>query len=134
MPLTLPFDGSPDLPLVGPGSLPAVKQQLHIADADTTDDDTLEIIVAAVAALVRTLPVAGDASADPTTDPIVLLDEWPAYVEYGSTLLAARLFKRRNSPAGVESFGEFGAVYVMRNDPDIAQMLRLGSWARPGVG
>lgn len=125
MALTLPADGSPDLPLVGPGSLEAVKAHLHIAPTDDTDDDTIDTIVGAVASVIRTLPVAGDASE---------LDEWPDYITYGATLLGARLFRRRNSPAGVESFGEFGAVYVMRNDPDIAMMLRLGSWAKPAVG
>ena len=125
MALTLPADGSPDLPLVGPGSLPAVKAQLSIATDDDTDDDTLDTIVGAVSSIVRTLPVAGDATG---------LEAFPEYIEYGATLLAARLYRRRNSPAGVEAFGEFGAVYVMRNDPDIAQMLRLGYFARPGVG
>jgi len=133
MPLTLPFDGSPDLPLVGPGGLELLKAQLHIAEDDLTDDETLDTIVAAVATVIRTLPVAGDASA-PAADPMVLLEEWPDYITYGATLLGARLFRRRNSPAGVEAFGEFGPVYVQRNDPDIAMMLRLGSWARPGVG
>lgn len=125
MALTLPADGPPDLPAAGPGSVDDVKAHLHIAPADDTDDVALDVIVGAVASVIRTLPVAADASA---------LPEWPGYITYGATLLAARLFRRRNSPAGVESFGEFGAVYVMRNDPDIAMMLRLGSWARPGVG
>jgi hypothetical protein len=49
-------------------------------------------------------------------------------------MLAARLFRRRNSPAGVEAMGPDGATYVMRNDPDIGQLLRLGSWQLPGLG
>lgn len=59
---------------------------------------------------------------------------WPARITYGATLLGARWFRRKNSPAGVEAFGEMGALYVMRNDPDIAQLLRLGPYAVPGVG
>jgi hypothetical protein len=34
----------------------------------------------------------------------------------------------------VEAFGAQGAVYVNRNDPDIAQLLKLGSWSAPQVG
>ena len=60
--------------------------------------------------------------------------EWPEAVEYGATLLGARLYRRRNSPAGVETFGQLGAVYVMRNDPDVAMLLKLGPYARPQVG
>jgi hypothetical protein len=49
-------------------------------------------------------------------------------------MMAGRLFRRRESPAGVAAFGELGAVYVMRNDPDVAMLLGLGSWAKPMVG
>ena len=46
-----------------------------------------------------------------------------------------RLYRRRNSPAGVESFSDIGgAVYVQRNDPDIAMMLGIGTYARPVIG
>jgi hypothetical protein len=50
-------------------------------------------------------------------------------------MLAGRLYRRRNSPAGVEAFSDLGgAVYVQRNDPDIALLLRTGAYARPMVG
>jgi len=52
----------------------------------------------------------------------------------GATMLAARLHRRKGSPAGVEAFGSLGAAYVMRTDPDIAMFLKLGSWQRPQVG
>ncbi len=54
-------------------------------------------------------------------------------VKLGAIMLAARLYRRRNSPAGVESFGELGPVYVSRNDPDLAMVLGLGNYARPRV-
>ena len=48
-------------------------------------------------------------------------------------MLAARLVRRRNSPGGVESFGD-SVLYVARFDPEIARALRSGNWAMPGVG
>jgi hypothetical protein len=57
----------------------------------------------------------------------------PRYV-LGATMLAGRLWRRRNSPAGVESFAGDAAVYVQRNDPDVAMLLELGAYTRPGVG
>lgn len=113
------------LPAGGPATLAAVKAHLKITD--TADDTRLDSIVAAVNASIRRWRVAADSLA---TDPAA----WPFHVVEGATLLAARLFRRKNSPAGVESFGELGAAYVMRNDPDIAMLLRLGSWQTPAVG
>lgn len=55
------------------------------------------------------------------------------YIQAG-VMLAARLYRRRNSPAGVESMGEMGPVYVQRNDPDIAMLLEIGSYRKPMVG
>jgi len=79
--------------------------------------------VAATAALVRRWCAAG---ADPA--------EWPADITEGAVMLAARLHRRRNSPAGVESFNELGAVYVQRNDPDIAMLLGIGAYLPPRIG
>lgn len=55
-------------------------------------------------------------------------------IKFGALMLAARVFRRRNSPAGVEALGEMGPVYVSRNDPDLAMMLGLGNYRRPVVG
>ena len=51
--------------------------------------------------------------------------------QLGATMLAARLHRRRNSPGGIESFVADGAVYVSRQDPDVAVLLRMDY---PGVG
>lgn len=131
MALTRPLDGTPDLPVAGPGSLAALKQHLRIAAEDVDDDDQLDVIVAAVQSTVRRWPVAADARGAVEDTPG---EAWPEAVEYGATLLGARLYRRRNSPAGVETFGQLGAVYVMRNDPDVAMLLKLGPYARPAVG
>lgn len=113
------------LPEGGPADLPRVKLQLSIGADDTRDDDRLNAIVAAVNSLVRTWPVAAAAVNEPT---------WPAHIVEGAAMLAARLFRRKNSPAGVEVFASQGAAYVMRTDPDIAMLLKLGSYSTPQVG
>jgi Phage QLRG family, putative DNA packaging. len=111
------------LPEGGPTSLALVKAHLKITD--TRDDTALTTIVAAVNNLVRSMAVSNVA---------VGQESWPDRIVYGATMLAGRLFRRKNSPAGVESFGQLGAAYVMRNDPDIAQLLELGSYQNPQVG
>jgi hypothetical protein len=59
--------------------------------------------------------------------------EWDAAKRLGATMLAGRLYRRRNSAEGVATFTTDGAVYVQRNDPDIALLLELGPYARPVV-
>lgn len=61
-------------------------------------------------------------------------DNWTDDVRTGAVLLTSRLWRRRQSPAGVEAFGDMGAVYVARTDPDVAQLLGLGRWQPPAVG
>lgn len=118
------------LPTGGPTSLPQAKGQLGITDA--RDDERLQLIVDAVNSQVRSWPVSLAAvDTDPAADPA---RPWPARITMGATLMVARLFRRKNSPAGVEAFGSEGAAYVMRSDPDIAQLLELGSWTGPMVG
>jgi hypothetical protein len=113
------------LPEGGPTSRDLVKQQLRIPGTDTRDDLELDDIVAAVNAEVRGWPVVV---------PVAGATAWPDNLARGATMLASRLWRRKNSPAGVEQFGSLGATYVMRTDPDIAMLLRLGSWASPEVG
>lgn len=112
------------IPAEGPTTLALVKAMLTVDDA--ADDDQLTAYVGAANALVRSARVAQEAA---TTPPV-----WPPYVVVGTTMLAARWWRRKGSPSGVETVGDFGAVYVMRNDPDIGMMLKLGNYAPPGVG
>jgi hypothetical protein len=99
---------------------------------DTVDDARILPKVDAANALIRSWPVslqAVDNSTDPPTP-----GDWPSYLVEGATALASRWWRRKGSPAGVEAIGDLGATYVMRNDPDIAMQLGLGSWAKPDVG
>jgi hypothetical protein len=123
--MTVNTDEWVGLPDGGPTSVPRVKVQLSISSTDERSDVQLEAIVGAVNNLVRGMAISERA---------VGLEVWPERISHGASMLAARLFRRKNSPAGVESFGQLGAAYVMRNDPDIAQLLALGSHQLPQLG
>lgn len=60
--------------------------------------------------------------------------EWSPDQMYGATMLAARVHRRRNSPAGVETLGDMGPTYVSRYDPDLEMLLGFGAWQTPKVG
>ena len=50
----------------------------------------------------------------------------------GGVMYAAREYRRRNSPAGVEMFGET-VSFVTRYDTDIERALHTGAWAPPVI-
>jgi hypothetical protein len=50
----------------------------------------------------------------------------------GARMYAAREYRRRNSPAGIETFGDVTS-FVSRYDPDIDRALQTGSYARPVI-
>jgi hypothetical protein len=112
----------PSTPQQGPAAAAAVAAQLSWSDEDQKDSaklEQLEPTVAAANAVVRAYAT--------TTD--------PARLERGAVQLAARLWRRRNSPEGVAALGADGAVYVQRTDPDVAMLLGMGSmYAPPAVG
>lgn len=104
----------------------AVKAYLSVTDGRL--DTVIADAVAASSAFVRSLPIAhalDDGSAD---------DDWPARISLGAKMLAARLVRRRDTPSGVQNLAEEGAVYVSRNDPDVAQLLQIGAYTKPSVG
>lgn len=115
----------PALPEAGPATVPGVKT--HLGIEDTRDDARLASLVAAVNGKVRRWPCAEAAAG---------AADWTgaADVVEGANLLASRLFRRKNSPAGVEAFGSDGLAYVQRQDPDVAMLLGLGPWQSPAVG
>lgn len=114
----------------GPTTPELVKAQLSIATEDDVDDAAIDRVVGAANQLVQALRIAAPFDTDPAPA------DWaagPRVVE-GATMLAARLFERRNSPNGVAAFGDGGVAYVQRNDPDVAQLLEIGSYSSPAVG
>lgn len=99
-----------------------VKDQLKIRPADTTDDVLIQRCIDA------SEPEVCRARPDALPDPAMVPDAYRAGV-----LLAAKLVRRRNSPAGVESFGESIAASAS-NDPELDRFMRAGMSRLPGVG
>lgn len=115
------------LPATGPADLAAVKAELgYPAAADPVRDPRIQLRVDAVNSWVRQLPVASDALTYGAPPPA-----WPAYISTGAIMLATRLWRRKDSPSGVEAFTDGTAFYIQRNDPDIARLLKL---TKPQVG
>lgn len=104
---------------LGPATPGRVATWLQLAEPTQDIVDT----TAAVNAVVRRW-VAVPATGQP----------WPDDTVQGAVMLATRLFRRRNSPAGVEAFGADGVAYVSRTDPDVAMLLGIGPYAPPVVG
>lgn len=102
----------------GPISATAVRRWLQLDGVDA-DKETLDPVVSAVNSQLTAW------KGDPAT--------WPDHYVQGAVMLAARVHLRRNSVAGVAPFGE-SVVYVSRNDPEIAQLLEIGTFERPHVG
>ena len=76
------------------------------------------------------------ARADMFTDGVAPAVDTPGWAEvyHGAVMWAARELRRRNSPAGVESFAGIGVQFVARFDPDIDQALHTGAYLRPRTG
>lgn len=110
---------SPAAP-VGPTSVDRVLGMLSMPADDP--EGSVAAVVAAVNSLIR-------GWLSPAPD-----GEWAAHHRYGADLLAARMYRRRESPAGFQMQGMEAAVYVSRNDPDVAQLLGLGAYAVLRVG
>ena len=53
-----------------------------------------------------------------------------AEVYQAGIMLAAKLYRRRNSPAGIEAFAD-SVAYVSRYDPEVERFLRSQNWRRP---
>lgn len=70
-------------------------------------------------------------TAEPPAPPVYTPD---GEVMQAAIMLAARLYRRRNSPGGVESFAESIVYISSRLDPEIAKALHQGQFAYPGVG
>ncbi len=47
----------------------------------------------------------------------------PPQVEQAAVLRATAIFKRKESPQGVAGFGDFGAIRITRQDPDVVALL-----------
>jgi Phage gp6-like head-tail connector protein len=103
----------------------SVKAWLRVTDP--ADDPLIEACCAAVEPFVqRARPDQYD-----TAEPPLFVPDGEVY--QAAVMLAARTYRRRNSPGGIESIAD-AVTYVARYDPEIERALRAGSWRMPGVG
>jgi hypothetical protein len=109
-------------PSVPPTSSAAVREWLSLTGEQSVDEAKVADYVAATNAAVTRWC---------TPDPD---GEWGPDVHLGARMLAGRLYRRRNNPAGLAEYSAEGPVFVQRNDPDIAMLLRIGSYTPPRVG
>lgn len=98
-----------------------VAEHLNMADADPRRDELGPSVAAVNDQVSRWHEYAPD-------------DEWTPSHQLGGVMLAAHLYRRRNTPGGVEQFNELGVAYVQRSDPHVSQLLGLGAWTPPRVG
>jgi hypothetical protein len=100
-------------------SVPRVNRMLERAE-DDVDPVVLEVVEAVLVLVPRwlTKPAGG----------------WSADQKLGATMLAARLYRRKDSPGGMAQFGMDGTGYVSGNWPDVALLLGIGSYAVGRVG
>lgn len=120
-PLPYPEEGPTDVADV----VHYVRIKGGVAGLDPDELDRLTRIVDAVNAWVRTLPVA---------DGSMGAASWPANIVEGSTMLAGRFWRRRDTPGGIYSAGDIVPIFVHHRDPDVALLLRLGDYGKPSVG
>lgn len=102
-----------------PATVTAVAGWLNTPEDAATERGHIAEAVAAVNAYVTSIHGSTDLPAD---------------VVQGAVMLAARITRRRNSPAGVEAFTELGPSYVSRYDVDIDRLLSTGAHRRLIVG
>ena len=95
------------------------------------DAETVRVCAMTEAYVERCRPEFTDTTTEPPPVPGYVPD---AEVYHGAVMYAARELRRRNSPAGIETFADGGATFVAKYDADIERALRTGQWSRPAVG
>lgn len=106
----------------------SVKRWLRLHEEDDSDDDLIHVACAMAEPYVQRCRPEW-AGIDTTTGEPVYLPDAETY--QGAVMYAAREYRRRNSPAGIEMFGEAGTSFVARYDPDIERALQTGAYAPP---
>jgi hypothetical protein len=110
--------------------LPMAEVRSHLGLAvDDPDPDGLELARKAAAAYVER--VRPDRFGVVDGEDVATIDD---AILAGAVILTARLFARRQSPAGIASYGEFGPAQVLRLDPDVERLIGVGRYARPTFG
>jgi len=104
-----------------------VKEWLRLHAEDTSDDALIDAVSAMAEPYVQRCRPEWFVDVDgvPTFVP-------DAETYQGAVMYAAREYRRRNSPAGIELFGETTS-FVSRYDTDIERALQTGAYARPVI-
>lgn len=111
-----------------PPTLEALKSDAKIKEADTRDDEALQVqLDAAVAWYERVKAGVYQFAPDPESAlPVPGADQ-----ELGIIRLAHRWHTRRRSPDMLVAAGELGTGRVPSFDPDIERLLRIGRFRPP---
>lgn len=105
----------------------SVKAWLRLNDQDTADDDLVRSCCALTEVFVQR-------QRPEFLDPASSTYEPDAEVYQGAVMYASREVRRRNSPSGVQVFGDAGVSFVSRFDSDIERALHMGAYAKPAAG
>jgi hypothetical protein len=102
-----------------------LKTYLGLAPAEAPDDAAMASAVAAANAMARQWRPDVTVDADGQE-----LADWPAQIDQGAYVYAARLYGRRGSVAGIAAFSEAGVSMIPRLDPDVRSLWELGEYQR----
>lgn len=115
--------------MVWPPELEDLKEDLKIEEADTRDDERLQVVLDASIAFVERVCSSFNYDADPLSD----LPDPSGDLFLGTIRLAGRWHIRRRSPDGLIQMAELGASRVPSFDPDIERLLGIGRFAKPVI-
>jgi hypothetical protein len=107
-----------------------------MGSTQTTPDTGLDLAVDAVNAYVPGVPALSEyvIPEDPD-DPEAPTFDPPGDVFLGAVMLAARWYERRGSVLGnIAGYSDMATTMILRQDPDVARLLRLGTFAPFGFG
>ena len=111
-----------------PATVDALKTHLGLAGASTVDEQAMQDAVDAANDTATTY--RPDVTLDPDGNVLIT---WPARIDKGAIMLAARLYGRRGSVQGVAAFADIGVSMLGRLDPDVRLEWELGEFQRPVV-
>lgn len=108
-------------------------QENEEPDAPITDQPALQQACNAVAEYVEQthpekLVVPVDYDPDDPDSPQPVYTPGPRFL-LGAVMFAARLSARRSTVLGVQGYAELGGSPILRTDPDIARLLKLGGFS-----
>ena len=83
-------------------------------------DEQMPVLAGCLAAAAAYIGYRCDGNIEEDDDYVDIVSD---NLREATLMLTSRLLRRRLSPEGVSSFGDFGAVRVTRVDPDIERLL-----------